>query len=109
MARFHGKVGFGIPTDAGNGVWTDVITERDYTGDVLQNFRKYSEPDEKANPDLTVSNKISIVADRYAVQHFHYIKSLSWEGALWTVNTVEVNAPRLILWLGRVYNGAKAT
>ena len=105
MAKFYGKVGYGTPTDQGNGVWQDEIVERTYFGDVEQNYRKYEDSDDKANPDLTVSNVITIVADQYAFDHFHYMKYVEWEGALWTVNTVAVRAPRLKLWLGKVYNG----
>lgn len=105
MARFSGNVGYGTPTNKGNGVWADTIEERLYYGDVKQNFRKYDNPDDKFNPDLTLSNTISIVADQYAIDHFHKIKYVEFEGVRWTVNTVEVVPPRLTLWLGRVYNG----
>ncbi len=105
MPRFYGNIGYGIPTDKGNGVWEDTIEEYPYFGDVLQNYRKYDEAKTQANPDLTLSNTISIVADQYAIEHFHLIKYVEWEGVRWTANTVKVERPRLTIWLGRVYNG----
>lgn len=107
MARYYGKVGYGIPKEspAGSGIWIDEVSERSYFGDVLRNFRKYGENNEKAYPDLSLSNTISIVADQYAFDHFHYMKYIEFEGARWTVSTVEVIPPRLKLWLGSVYNG----
>ncbi len=48
---------------------------------------------------------ISIVADAYARGHFFAIRYVEWAGERWTVTNVEVQAPRLILQLGEVYNG----
>jgi hypothetical protein len=106
MARFFGKVGYGEPleTPPGSGVWIDDIHEYSYFGDVVRNTRKL-ESGESLNDDITVGNSISIVADDYAIEHFFKIKYVEWSGALWTVTTVEVKSPRLLLSLGSVYNG----
>ncbi len=88
MARFFGEVGYGmsVETPVNSGVWVDVITEYIYQGDVIRNTRRL-DSGEKLNPDIAVSNSISIVADEYAFQHFFNIKYVRWAGALWTVNT----------------------
>lgn len=106
MARFHGEVGYGeaIESPTESGVWVDVITEFPYFGDVVRNTRKL-ESGESLNDDITVGNSISIIADEYAIKHFFNIKYVRWEGVLWTVTSVEVRSPRLILTLGGVYNG----
>ncbi len=106
MARFFGEVGYGdsIETPLGSGVWVDVITEFDYQGDVIRNTRNMKDG-ESVNDDITVANSISVVADEYAFEHFFNIKYIRWAGVLWTVTTVEVRSPRLILSLGSVYNG----
>lgn len=106
MARFNGEVGYGdsVETPPESGVWVDAITENVYFGDVIRNTRK-SEAGENLNNDLSVMNSISIVADEYAIKHFFKIKYVRWEGVLWTVTSVEVKSPRLILSLGSVYNG----
>jgi len=106
MARFHGDVGYGesIETPPDSGVWEDVITEFPYTGDVVRNTRQLEEG-EGLNNDINVGNSISIVCDQYAIEHFFLIKYVRWMGALWTVTSVEVRSPRLILRLGSVYNG----
>ena len=110
MARYSGKVGYGesaeIPADSG--IWKDVITEFPYFGDVVQNTRRLDEG-EKLNNDISVGNSISIVADQYAIEHFFAIRYVEWAGALWTVTTVEVKSPRLLLRLGSVYNGPTPT
>ncbi len=106
MARFSGEVGYGeaVETPAGSGVWVDEITEFVYTGDIIRNTRRLEEG-ETLNNDISVGNSISIVADQYAVEHFFKIKYVKWAGVLWTVTSVQVQSPRLILSLGSVYNG----
>lgn len=106
MAKFHGEVGYGyaVETEEGSGVWEDKITEIPYFGDVIRNTRKL-EGGESLNNDISVNNSISIIADDYAIKHFFTIKYVRWAGVLWTVTSVEVKSPRLILSLGSVYNG----
>lgn len=106
MARFHGKVGYGIPVEdpPGSGNWGNEIKEFDYTGDVIRNARNL-EAGDKVNSDISLANSISVVADPYAVEHFAFIKYVRWMGVVWTVTTVEVRHPRLILSVGGVYNG----
>lgn len=106
MARFNGEIGYGesVEFPVGSGKWVDEITEYSYFGDVLRNTRRLEDSDQ-VNPNITVGNSISIVADEYANEHFHAIRYVKWAGVRWTVTSVEVRAPRLILDLGDVYNG----
>jgi hypothetical protein len=107
MAKFHGKIGYAQTTETAPGVHDEVITERDYYGDVVQNRRILRDGDE-VNPLTSVSNSISIVADAYANEHFLAIRYVEWVGELWTVQDVEIQTPRLLLRLGEVYNGLTA-
>lgn len=106
MARFHGKVGYGVQeeTPEGSGNWVDVITETIYQGEIIRDTRTLERGD-KVNQDISVGNSISILADQHAIDHFFNIKYVEWEGVLWTVTMVEVRRPRLLLSLGSVYNG----
>lgn len=106
MARFYGRVGYGetVESPVGSGVYVDTITEYSYYGDVFRNVRALREG-ENLNKDLSVQNSISIVADQYANEHFFAIRYVEWAGTLWTVSSVEVRSPRLLLTLGEVYNG----
>lgn len=107
MARFSGKIGFGSQVEDKPGVWVDAITERSYFGDVIRNNRMQQEG-EHLNNDIKVNVSISIVADAYVIEHFHAIRYVEWAGQLWKVPNVEVQAPRLILQVGEVYNGPPA-
>lgn len=106
MAKFHGAIGYGHNTEKSPGVWVDTITEKQYYGDVIRNTRQLLNG-EKVNNDLSVGNSISVVADAYANQNFFAIRYVEWAGALWTVDNVDVQSPRLILRLGGVYNGPR--
>ena len=107
MAKFHGRVGFGEQAETASGVWTEEITEYSYYGDVLQNSRGLREG-EQVNPDVTVGNSISIVADAYAREHFFAMRYVEWAGVRWVVSNVDVQPPRLVLRLGEVYDGPAA-
>ncbi len=103
MAKYYGSIGYGETTEMSPGVWEEVITERKYFGDVLQ-FTSRWENGQGLNDDLNISNKISIVADPFAYEHFHNIRYAEWLGAKWKISNVEVAYPRLILSVGGVYN-----
>lgn len=107
MAKFFGEIGYGEQVEVRPGVWEDRIFEKSYFGDVIRNSRQLREG-EYLNNDLTVGNSISIVADAYANQHFFAIRYIKWAGALWTVQDVVVESPRLVLRLGPEYNGPVA-
>jgi len=106
MAKFFGKIGYGVTEETAPGVWTDVIVEKHYMGDVIRNARQLT-PTEHLNDDISVNNSISIVADAYLSENFFAIRYVEWMGALWVVENVDAQSPRLILRLGGVYNGPK--
>ena len=107
MAKFHGNVGYGISVEdpVDSGVFVDVIEEQSYFGDVIRNTRRLDPASDTVSLDISVGNSISILANEYAFEHWHLIKYVHWEGHLWTVTLVEVQRPRLILSIGKVYNG----
>lgn len=107
MAKYYGAVGFAKTEEIRPGVNAENIDEIHYCGDILQNIRKL-ENTNQVNDNITVSNRISIVADAYAEQNFHSIRYAEYMGARWKVLTVEVQRPRLILTLGGVWNGKQA-
>jgi hypothetical protein len=104
MAKYYGQIGYAETQETRPGIFKEVITERNYYGDVLRNARRL-ESGEKINDDVVVNNSLSVVADPYAYEHFFAIRYVRWMGTLWKVTNVEVQSPRLILTIGGVYNG----
>lgn len=104
MAKYYGKVGY-APTETDEyGVATAQIVSRNYYGDILKQSTRWQET-EHLNDDIVVNHRISIVADAYAFENFPYIKYVEWMGVRWSVKSIDVEPPRLILTLGGVYNG----
>ena len=103
MAKWFGKIGFTETKEINPGVWEEVVTVREYYGDVTRNTRRF-QSSENLNDNVVVSNDISIVADPYAIQNFHSIRYIEFMGAKWKINNVEVSYPRLILTLGEICN-----
>lgn len=104
MAKFYGKIGYGVTSEIRPGVWDETITERSYYGDVNKLSRRLESSD-KVIDDITISNEISILADPFAYENFHTMKYVEYMGAKWKINKIEVRFPRLTLVTGGVYNG----
>lgn len=104
MARFYGKVGFMIGSiETKPGVYTDVISERNYYGDVMKRHIGW-EKGESINDNIKINNQISILADEYAEQNMYAMKYVVWKGIKWKVSGIEIERPRMILTIGDVYN-----
>lgn len=108
MAKFYGAVGYGLAEEIAPGVYDNVITERNYYGDVDKDVAKWREGG-KIHQEYTAANVISIIADPYAFEHYFAIRYVNWMGTLWTISEVVVQRPRLVLRLGGIYNGPKVT
>ena len=104
MSKFYGNVGFSETAETKPGVWKQLVVPKPYKGDFLQNYVR-NEQGIGLNDDLTVSNRISIVADPYARRNFHSIKYVEYLDTKWKITNVEVQYPRLILTLGGMYHG----
>ena len=106
MAKYYGEIGFSISQETVPGVWDEVVTERNYFGDVVKNYK--SADGNEIIEDFNISNQISIVADPFAYENFHHMKYIRWMGSEWTIKSIDVQYPRLILSIGGVYNGEVA-
>ena len=104
MAKFYGKVGYGISKETAPGVWVDEIVERPYYGELVRNTRKMQMSD-KVIDDINIVNEISILADPFARDNFQYMRYVEFMGVKWKVTTIDVQFPRLILSIGGLYNG----
>lgn len=104
--KFVGEIGFWEKdVETTPGVWKPEIVERHYTGDMLRNINRFQSTTESQNETFTISNKVSIIADLYAREHYQSIKYVIQNGTKWKVSSVEVAYPRLVLEIGGVYNG----
>ena len=106
MGMFYGPIGFveTVENPEGSGIWVEIPVERNYRGDIQRNTKRWDNGD-SVNPNLNISNTISIVADPYFSNHLNNARYLKWLGGYWSITSVDVEFPRLILSIGGVYNG----
>lgn len=105
MAKFFGKLGFMETVETSPGVWEEIIVVREYYGDILQITRRWDNASDKENDNVNINNKFSIIADSFAYEHIPNLRYIEWYGIKWKVKTVEVEYPRLTVYIGGVYNG----
>ena len=104
MAKWVGNIGFAVTVETEPGTYGENIVTRQYKGDLLSNYRKLQSSGE-VHDDIRLANKVSIVADPYATQHYFNMRYLEFQGVKWKISDVEVLYPRLILTMGGMYNG----
>lgn len=103
MAKWCGKIGYGITEETEPGVWEQTIVEKKYYGDSL-NLKKANVNSGDVNDNVIVNNSISILADPFARNNFCNMLYVEFMGVKWKIDNVTVKYPRLELSLGGVYN-----
>ena len=107
MGKWDGKIGYAETIETEPGIWEEQITERKHYGDVLSG-RWMRQSSDKVNNDINLSNRISIIADPFAIQNCSSMVYVEYAGSKWKISDIEINHPRLIINLGGVYNGEQA-
>ena len=107
MGLFYGPIGFveTVEEPEGSGIWVEKPIERNYRGEVSRHGKRWDNGTQQVNPNLTITNTISIVTDPYLSNHLYALRYIKWLGGYWEVSSVDVESPRLVLSIGGVYNG----
>lgn len=103
MTKFYGPIGFVELKETSPGVWTPKVTERNYYGDFIKQGRNLQSAN-RVNDSITISESLSIVADPYALNHYHTMAYIVRGPAKWKIDSVVENYPKLELTLGGLYN-----
>ena len=103
MAKYFGVIGYEVTEEVEPGIYVESFVEKQYYGDIIRNSRRVQDAN-KVNPDVTISNQFSIVADPFANNHFHEMRYIEYMGTKWKITDIEVEYPRLILSVGGIYN-----
>lgn len=107
MARFRGIVGYGKDEESSDDVFKTVIHEHNVFGTIKQDTRRLTSG-EGVNKNLVLGNTISVIAPAEVLENFSAIRYVKVGGVNWSVTSVQVERPRLILQTGEVYNGPSA-
>lgn len=102
--KFYGTIGFSYEEETAPGVWKTKTEEQQVYGDVLSNTRRWDSGPE-VNSDLTVTNRLSVVASRFIYEHLGAMRYVVWNGTKWKISSAEIVRPRVIITFGGVYNG----
>ncbi len=104
MAKWYGNIGFADTVETEPGIWENKIIERPYFGDLINNQWK-RQPSGGINDNINIANRISILADPYAMNHCSTMAYAEIMGSKWKISEIDIQYPRLILSIGGVYNG----
>lgn len=102
--RYSGKFGLAVPTEIAPGVWDDVITERDYIGDVVQSTEAFS-LEGSVLPQYRTTTSVSVLSDGVLKENYTDLRYVTHAGQRWTIASIAVQPPRLVIYIGEVYNG----
>lgn len=102
--KWFGKIGYALDTEVSPGIWEHNVIEREHFGDVLS-FRRNEQPGNEIVEGITLTNKISILADPFAESSIESMLYLTFMGTKWNITNIDVEYPRLIISLGGVYHG----
>lgn len=103
MAKFSGKVGYIKTIETEPGVWEETAIEKQYYGDLVKDTSRYTSG-ESTNDNITISNSISIVADKFACENYQHMRYVTFMNAKWKISNVEIAYPRITLTLGGLYH-----
>lgn len=102
--RYSGKVGYAVQTEVEPGIWEDTITERDYLGDVVQRTEVLGSA-ESVLPQYRTTTSISVLSDGVLKENYETVRYVTYMGKRWVIASAVYQPPRMVLYLGEVYNG----
>lgn len=103
MAKYYGKIGYAETYETRQGIYEEVIVEKDCFGDIIRNTHRFNSND-TVNHNIVLSNQISIVSNPYIENNIQNIRYITYMGSKWCVTDANIEYPRIILSLGEVYN-----
>jgi hypothetical protein len=101
--KYYGKIGYAETAEIKPGVWEEIIVDKYYYGDIIKASRRL-DGNQQINDDVNISNRISIVADPYALNNFMNIRYIEWQNHLWKVSNIDLQPPRMIFDIGGLHN-----
>lgn len=105
MGKFCGTIGYSTTVEARPGVYVNKIMERPHKGDRLETSWRMQAQTDSTIDDVRLSDRISIVADPYALANYHCMKYVNVDGARWSITNVSCVRPRVTITLGGLYHG----
>lgn len=100
--KWYGDIAFSMQVETEPHVWEEKSVVKQFMGDLIK-LSKNNDQSSNINVDLSLSNQLSVVMDPFLQNNFQNILYVKVCGAKWTVSSVEVRYPRLLLSFGKLY------
>lgn len=100
--KWYDEIAFSNQVETEPDVWEEQVVKKKFMGDLLK-VHKSNDQSSDINVDISVNNQLSVVMTPFLQNNFQKILYVQFFGAKWTVGTVEVQYPRLLLTFGKLY------
>jgi hypothetical protein len=100
--KWYGEIAYSMQVETEPHVWEEQVVKKPAMGDLLE-FSKNNDQSSNINTDISLSNQLSIVMDPFLQNNFQNILYVTICGSKWTVSSVKVRYPRLLLSFGKLY------
>ena len=106
MAKYYDDIGFVITSESLTepSVYETTVTKVKVFGEVLK-YEVRTENPGKVNDDVNINNQISIIATPYIIANLGNLAFVKFMGNYWKVKSYTVNHPRILIYLGGLYDG----
>lgn len=101
--KCSGKIGYARTEETSPGVYDEIITEKQYYGDVVRNTAQIVDSS-TINSNLQLNNSISVLCNKYMTDNLGCIRYLTFKKSKWKVKSIEIKDNRMIFALGDLYN-----
>lgn len=103
--RYSGKFGYAESTEEVRpGIWEDVIVERDQIGVLIQTTEAFTVAN-SVLPQYRTTTSVSVVSDGVTKVDYSDLRYVTHAGKRWSIGSIVEQYPRLIIYIGEVYNG----
>ena len=101
--KCSGKIGYASTEEISPGVYQEIITEKQYYGDVVRNTAQIIDSN-TINSNIKLNNSISVLCNNYMSDNIGCIRYLTFKKSKWKVSSIEIKDNRMIFTLGDLYN-----
>ena len=103
MPKCSGLIGYALVVETQPGVWSEIITDKPYYGDVVTDNRKFNNQNQ-INDDMNINNNISVISNSFMLDNLAVMKYITFLKSKWKIVSVEIKPPRIIINIGGLYH-----
>ena len=86
--KCSGKIGYARTEETSPGIYQEIITEKQYYGDVVRNTTQIVDSN-TINANIKLNNSISVLCNNYMSENLWHSKSQNGKLAVWKLKIIE--------------------